>query len=67
VDVLSKAASSESFSIMSSTSWCLFSASFFISAMFRKTLVLSIYERYVSMIFCYTELTTNLKELKALL
>jgi hypothetical protein len=67
VDALSEAASSESFSIMSSTSWCLFSASFFISAMSSKALVRSIYERYVSMNFGYTEVTTNLKELEAFL
>jgi hypothetical protein len=51
VDALSEAAASESFSIMSSTSWCLFCASFFISAMSGNTLVPSIYERYVSVSF----------------
>jgi hypothetical protein len=65
MDALSEAVASVSLSIISSTSWCLLSASFCISEISGRALGPSIYEKYISMLS--PKLTTDLKEVKALL
>jgi Na+/proline symporter len=67
MDALSETVAPESFSIISSTSWCLLSASFCISAMSGIALGPSIYERYLSMNCCHRKLTTDLKKIKGML